>query len=167
MVYFIKIEELKQSTFNANLDDEYIKPALEEAQSIYLREILGDKLYNTIEKKIEDEELTGKYQTLVDQYIKPYLSYKVQSVIVIPLNNKTRNAGVINQFDQGFSTPSMKDISFLSEHYDSRAEFYANRLITYLQKYATDFPEFGYLDENITQPTSSQNVTTIYLGKRK
>lgn len=164
MTYFITIEELKQTTFNANLDNEYIAPALEEAQSIYLREIIGDLLYNSITNKIDDETLSGKYLTLVNQYIKPYLTYKVQSVIVIPLNNKTRNAGVINQYDQGFNTSTMKDTAYLADYYNSRAEFYANRLTTYLQKNSTDFPEYGYSDDNITQPTESQNVTTIYLG---
>ena len=164
MTYFITVEELKQTTFNANLDNEYIVPALEEAQSIYLREILGDLLYGSIENKIDSETLGGKYLTLVNQYIKPYLTYKVQSVIVIPLNNKTRNAGVINQYDQGFNTTTMKDTAYLAEHYDSRAEFYANRLTTYLQKNAADFPEYGYSDDNVTQPATSQNVTGIYLG---
>ena len=164
MTYFITIEELKQTTFNANLDNEYIAPALEEAQSIYLREIIGDLLYNSITNKIDSETLSGKYLTLVNQYIKPYLTYKVQSVIVIPLNNKTRNAGIINQYDQGFNTSTMKDTAYLADYYNSRAEFYANRLTTYLQKNATDFPEYGYSDDNITQPTESQNVTTIYLG---
>ena len=161
---FITVEELKQTTFNANLDNEYIAPALEEAQSIYLREIIGDLLYTTITNKIDDETLSGKYLTLVNQYIKPYLTYKVQSVIVIPLNNKTRNAGVINQYDQGFNTSTMKDTAYLADYYNSRAEFYANRLTTYLQKNSVDFPEYGYSDDNITQPTESQNVTTIYLG---
>lgn len=165
MTYFITVEELKQTTFNANLDNEYIVPALEEAQSIYLREILGDLLYGSIENRIDSETLGGKYLTLVNQYIKPYLTYKVQSVIVIPLNNKTRNAGVINQYDQGFNTTTMKDTAYLAEHYDSRAEFYANRLTTYLQKNAADFPEYGYSDDNVTQPATSQNVTGIYLGK--
>ena len=164
MTYFITIEELKQTTFNANLDNEYIAPALEEAQSIYLREIIGDLLYNSITNKIDDETLSGKYLTLVNQYIKPYLTYKVQSVIVIPLNNKTRNAGVINQYDQGFNTSTMKDTAYLADYYNSRAEFYANRLTTYLQKNSVDFPEYGYSDDNITQPTDTQNVTTIYLG---
>ena len=164
MTYFITIEELKQTTFNANLDNEYIAPALEEAQSIYLREIIGDLLYNSIANKIDSETLSGQYQTLLSQYIKPYLTYKVQSVIVIPLNNKTRNAGVIQQYDQGFNTSTMKDTAYLADYYNSRAEFYANRLTVYLQKNADSFPEYGYSEDNITQPTESQNVTTIYLG---
>lgn len=167
MANFITPEELKNSVLNANIDTEYIQPVIDEAQSIYLREILGDRLYNTINNRIESETLDGKYLTLVEQYIKPYLTYMVQSLIVIPINFKTRNAGVINQFEQGFNTASMKDTSYVKEYYDSKAQFYGNRLTEYLQKNAADIPEYGYSDDNITQPTTSQNVTGIYLGTGK
>lgn len=167
MTYFITIQELKNGTFNANLDDEYIEPALQEAQSVFCREILGDKLYNSITDKIAHNNLTGNYLTLVNDYIKPYLVYEVQSVICIPLNFKTRNAGIINQYDNGFSTTTMKDTAYLAEHYQSRAEFYANRLTVYLQQNAANFPEYTYSPENVTNPTLSQNVTSIYLGKTK
>ena len=161
---FITVNELKTSVLNANLDVEYIQPAINEAEDVYLREILGDALYNSLVNKINGNTLTGKYQTLVNSYIKPYLTYKVQSILVVPINYKMRNAGVINQYDTGFSTTTVKDTAYLAEHYDGRAEFYANRLITYLKQNAVDFPEYGYSSSNVTNPTDSQNVTTIYLG---
>ena len=74
MTYFISIEELKQNNvINANVDSEYIEPALKEAQAIFLKELIGDALYTVIENKINGNTLTGKYQTLVNDYIKPYL----------------------------------------------------------------------------------------------
>lgn len=161
---FITIDELKQTVLNANLDELYIQPAINEAEDVYLREILGDALYNVLVNKINGNTLTGKYQTLVNSYIKPYLTYKVQSILVVPINFKMRNAGVVNQYDNGFSTTTVKDTAYLAEHYDGRAEFYANRLITYLKQNAVDFPEYGYSVDNVTNPTDSQNVTTLYLG---
>lgn len=167
MTYFISIEELKNSAFNANLDDEYLQPAIEEAQSVYLREILGDRLYNTLANKIDNNTLSGIYKTLVDNYIKPFLRYEVQSVVCIPLNYKQRNAGIINQYDQGFSTTTVKDTMYIAEHYQSKAEFYANRLTTFLQKNASSIPEYVYSCDNVTNPSTSQNVTGIYLGRTK
>jgi hypothetical protein len=149
---------------NANLDDLYLQNAINEAEGVYLREILGDLLYNAIINKIDSQTLTGKYATLVDQYIKIYLKYKAQSLLVPQVAFKIRNAGVISQYDQGFSTTSVKDTMYVQEQIDSKAEFYANRLTVYLQKNADSFPEYGYSEDNITQPTESQNVTTIYLG---
>ena len=167
MTYFISIEELKNSAFNANLDDEYLQPAIEEAQSVYLREILGDRLYNTLTNKIDNNTLSGIYKTLVDNYIKPFLRYEVQSVVCIPLNYKQRNAGIINQYDQGFSTTTVKDTMYIAEHYQAKAEFYSNRLTTFLQQNASSIPEYAYSCDNVTNPSTSQNVTTIYLGGRR
>jgi len=156
--------DLQGTMVNANLDDLYLQNAINEAEGVYLREILGDLLYNAIINKIDSQTLTGKYATLVDQYIKIYLQYKAQSLLVPQVAFKIRNAGVISQYDQGFSTTSVKDTMYVQEQIDSKAEFYANRLTVYLQKNADSFPEYGYSEDNITQPTESQNVTTIYLG---
>lgn len=164
MANFISPDELRNSVLNANVETEYIQPAIDEAQGIYLREILGDRLYNALVNKIESETLDGKYLTLVENYIKPYLTYMVQSLIVIPVNYKIRNAGVVNQYDNGFSTTDMKDTQYVKEYYDSKAQFYGNRMTEFLQKNSADIPEYGYSESNITQPTTSQNVTGIYLG---
>lgn len=164
MANFISPDELRNSVLNANVETEYIQPAIDEAQGIYLREILGDRLYNALVNKIESETLDGKYLTLVENYIKPYLTYMVQSLIVIPVNYKIRNAGVVNQYDNGFSTTDMKDTQYVKEYYDTKAQFYGNRMTEFLQKNSADIPEYGYSESNITQPTTSQNVTGIYLG---
>lgn len=167
MTNIITIDELKNSVFNANVDDEYIQPALTEAQSIYLREILGDSLLNAVINKINDGTLAGHYQILVNDYIKPYLTYVVQSLIVVPINFKIRNAGIVSQFDNGFSTSTMKDTQYLKDYYDGKAEFYGNRLTEYLKKNASDIVEYRLSASNVTNPTTSQNVTNIFLGGTK
>lgn len=167
MTNIITIEELKNSVFNANIDEEYIQPAVTEAQSIYLREILGDNLLNSIIDRINNETLTGKYLTLVNDYIKPYLTYMVQSLIVVPINYKIRNAGVIQQYDNGFTASQMKDTQYLKDYYDNKAEFYGNRLTEWLNINASDIKEYRISASNVTNPTTSQNVTNIFLGGTK
>ena len=167
MTNILTIDELKNSVLNANVDDEYIQPAIDEAQSIYLREILGDALLNAVINKINGNNLTGKYLTLVNEYIKPYLSYMVQSIIVVPITYKIRNAGVIQQYDNGFTSTQMKDTQYLKDYYDGKAEFYGNRLTEYLKKNASDIVEYRLSASNVTNPTTSQNVTNIFLGGTK
>ena len=167
MTNILTIDELKNSVLNANIDDEYIQPAIDEAQSIYLREILGDALLNAIINKINGNNLTGKYLTLVNDYVKPYLSYMIQSIIVVPITYKIRNAGVIQQYDNGFSTTQMKDTQYLKDYYDGKAEFYGNRLTEWLRKNASNIVEYRLSASNVTNPTTSQNVTNIFLGGTK
>lgn len=164
MSNFITITELKNSVLNSNLDDFYIQPAIDEAQNIYLREILGDSLYESVDDKIANNTLTGKYLTLLNNYIKPYLTYMTQSLIVVPLNFKIRNMGVINQYGTDTNTTDMKDTKYLADYYNQKAEFYANRLTTYLVKNADDITEYTVSEENITNPNVSQTGCNIYLG---
>lgn len=165
MTYFISIEELKQNNvINANVDSEYIEPALREAQDIFLREIIGDTLYNTIENKINGNTLTGKYLTLVNQYIKPYLENRMLASLVVPISMKIRNAGVIQQFDQGFNSSNVKDVAYLADYYNGRVEFYENRMTEYLKKNINDIPEYAYSNQNVTNPSQTHTAGTIYLG---
>lgn len=165
MTYFISIEELKQNNvINANVDSEYIEPALREAQDIFLREIIGDALYNTIENKINGNTLTSKYLTLVNQYIKPYLENRMLASLVVPISMKIRNAGVIQQFDQGFNSSNVKDVAYLADYYNGRVEFYENRMTEYLKKNINDIPEYAYSSQNVTNPSQTHTAGTIYLG---
>ena len=165
--YFLTPEEVKQNgLLNTNVDVEYIEPSLQEAQSVFCREILGDLLYNSITNKIKNNTLTGKYQTLLNDYIKPYMGYKMLSLIALPINFKMRNMGVVSQYGDGVATTTVKDTMYIQEQYDSKAEFYGNRLTVYLQKNASSIPEYAYSCDNVTNPSTSQNVTGIYLGGR-
>ena len=165
MTYFISIEELKQNNvINANVDSEYIEPALKEAQAIFLKELIGDALYTVIENKINGNTLTGKYQTLVNDYIKPYLEMRMLSSLVVPISMKIRNAGVIQQYDQGFNSSNVKDVSYLADYYNGRVEFYENRMTEYLKKNINDIPEYAYSNQNVTNPSQTHTAGTIYLG---
>lgn len=164
MSNFISISELKSSVLNANIDDEYILPVVDEAQNIYLREILGDELYEAVDSGIERETIEGIYAELLDNYIKPYLKYMTQSLLVVPINFKIRNMGVVNQFGTDAATSGLKDTQYLADYYGKRAEFHANRLTEFLVRNADEIPEYRVSEDNITNPKRTQTACTIYLG---
>lgn len=162
MKYFITPTQLKQNNvLNANVEDEYIEPALKEAQQIYLKEILGDAMYNAVEQQVDAPD--ADYQVLLEDYIQPYLEMAVLSALVVPISMKIRNMGVVTQYGQEASTSQLKDVKYLEEFYRGKAEFYANRLTKYLQQNHTIFTEYKYDADNITNPTSP-TAGTIYLG---
>ena len=69
MKYLITPEELKSNGFlNQNIDDQYIITALEEAQDIYLREIIGDNLYNKLLNHTSTEP--NIYDELINNHVK-------------------------------------------------------------------------------------------------
>ena len=166
MTRLITVEELKADGFiNQNLENEYLYSAIDEAQGIFLREIIGDSLYETLQNKLSEANIDGVYQTLLDIYVKIYLKYKVLSLLCVPLNFKLRNIGIAQQFSNEVNTTSLEDTKYIQNYYEGKADFYANRLTKFLQ--TNDIPEYKCSCNQITEPNELHPVSSIYLGNSK
>ena len=166
MTRLITVEELKQDGFiNQNLENEYLYSAIDEAQDIFLREIIGDSLYETLQNKLSEANIDGVYQTLLDSYVKIYLKYKVLALLCVPLNFKIRNIGIAQQFSNEVNTTSLEDTKYIQNYYEGKADFYANRLTKFLQ--TNDIPEYKCSSNQITEPNDLHPVSSIYLGNSK
>ena len=166
MTRLITVEELKQDGFiNQNLENEYLYSAIDEAQDIFLREIIGDSLYETLQNKLSEANIDGVYQILLDIYVKIYLKYKVLALLCVPLNFKIRNIGIAQQFSNEVNTTSLEDTKYIQNYYEGKADFYANRLTKFLQ--TNDIPEYKCSCNQITEPNELHPVSSIYLGNSK
>ena len=166
MTRLITVEELKADGFiNQNLENEYLYSAIDEAQGIFLREIIGDSLYETLQNKLSEANIDGVYQTLLDIYVKIYLKYKVLALLCVPLNFKIRNIGIAQQFSNEVNTTSLEDTKYIQNYYEGKADFYANRLTKFLQ--TNDIPEYKCSSNQITEPNELHPVSSIYLGNSK
>lgn len=163
MVRLISTTELKTDGFvNNNLEEEYLYSAIDEAQDIFLREILGDSLYEAMEDKVNNQTLSDEYLTLYTNHIKIYLKYKVLSLLCVPLTFKLRNAGVVSQYSNEIQTTTLEDTKYLEGFYAQKADFYANRMTKFLEK--SGISEYSCSCDNITEPNSKHPVCSIYLG---
>lgn len=147
-IFLISEETLKTETIiNDNMGSEYLGPAIETSQDIYLHQLIGsellDKLYSLVETGEITNEENSKYKHLLDEYITNYLKFKVLSEISIPLAYKYRNTGIITVGGTNITNTTMRDAGLIQNHYDLRANFYAERLKTYLCANSGDFPEYG------------------------
>lgn len=165
MTRLITTEELKTDGFiNHNLEEEYLYTAIDEAQDVWLRETLGDALLEKLEELVEAEHITGIYETLLEGYVKIYLKYKVLSLLCVPLTFKLRNAGVVSQYSSEINTTTLEDTKYLEGYYEQKADFFRNRLTTYLEKNKKDIPEYKYCCKQVTNPDTVHPVCSIYLG---
>lgn len=146
-VFLISETTLKSETIiNDNTGLEYIAPAIETSQDIYLQQLIGtellDKLYELISTNKIVEEENNDYKILIDDYITNYLKYKVLAEVTIPLAYKYRNAGVVQTTNDNVQTTTLRDAQLVQNHYELRANFYAERLTSYLCANAGLFPEY-------------------------
>lgn len=167
-VFLISEAHIKEnSIINNNVDSCYILPAIQTAQDIGIQPIIGTKLYNKIMSLVEEGTITGAtdYKVLLDDYIQPYLLNKVVADVQLPLQFKLRNQGVVQNATENTVTTSMRDIQYLIEDYNNKADFYANRLSAYLKANRSKYPEYCSIDScaDMRSNPSAYN-THIYLG---
>lgn len=159
-------DELKANGFlNANVDNEYVVPAIEEAQLVWLRETIGDTLLEKLEELVDAEQIEGTvYDKLLEGYVKYYLKYKTLGILCMSVNFKVRNAGLIQQYGNEMNSVGIEETKYFANYIESKADFFRNRLTTYLEKNKKEIPEYKYSCNQITQPEESHPSCTIYLG---
>lgn len=148
-VLLISDDVLKSETIiGDNVGTEFIRPAIETSQDIYLQQLIGTMLLDKLYNDITNNKLEEQYKTLLDDYITPYLKYKVLSEITIPLSYKYRNAGVVQTTNDNIQTTTLRDAQLVQNHYDLRSNFYAERMTSYLCANSDKFPEYKSTRDN-------------------
>ena len=152
-IFLITENTLKNETIlNDNVGSEFIRPAIEASQDIYLQQLIGtellNKLYTLVDTNTITEDSNSHYKLLIDEYIQNYLKYKVLAEITIPLAYKYRNSGIMQSNVDHASNTQMKDATLVQNHYELRASFYAERLSKYLNANSNSFPEYMSTRDN-------------------
>ena len=167
-VLLISEKTLKEnSVINNNVDGMYVLPAIEYSQDAGLQPIIGTKLYNRLMDMVEDGTIGNNedYKYLLDEYITPFLLNKVTAEIQIPLAFKLRNQGVVQQTGENTYVPSLKDMQYVTQNYENKANFYSNRLSDYLKANRSKYPEYCSVDSSADIPSNKDAYNTgIYLG---
>lgn len=168
-IYLISSKTLKEDTFiNDNVGEEMLNPSIAEAQDIDLQEILGTKLLNRIlslvdSGSIRDDEFSD-YKLLIDEYITPFLEWKVMSTIQLPLAYKMRNMGVVQTTDANVTSATMRDAQTLMEHYNNKASFYSIRLTKFLHANHNKYPEYCSTDSCADFKSKDVFNSPVFLG---
>lgn len=167
-VLLISEKTLKEnSVINNNVDGMYVLPAIEYAMDAGLQPLIGTKLYNRLMDMVEDGtiENNNDYKYLLDEYITPFLLNKVTAEIQIPLAFKLRNQGVVQQTGENTYVPSLKDMQYVTQNYENKANFYGNRLSDFLHANRSKYPEYCKIDSCADMPSDSGAYKTgLYLG---
>lgn len=163
-VYLISEDTLKTETvLNDNVGAEYFGSAIECAQEIYLQQLIGTSLLNDLCEKVRDDKLSEDDKILLDEYITPYLKFKVLSEVTLPIAFKYRNAGVVQTNNEYMYNTGMKDAQQLATFYDQKAGFFAIRLTDWLCANSVKFPAYRNTSTGELSPNDDFN-TQIYLG---
>ncbi len=116
--------------FNGNIDVDSILPAVNIAQNIHIKRILGAKLYD----KMQIMPLTGDYLTIRNDYLKFILAFYSASIYLSLNTIKTTNNGSYKVAGgEGDQNTTHLDLNLLSKNHESIALSYEKSFVEFMK----------------------------------
>jgi len=143
-VLFISEEKLKESSaISQNVSTELLLPYILQSQKLYTEPKLGTSLYKKLEAEITAGTLTGAYKTLVDDYISFHLvNYAFWHSIPF-LRFKIENGNIFSKNSETGTALSTAEAQHLREEILNTAQYYTERMISYITNNISSFPEYN------------------------
>lgn len=138
-VNLINVEDLKQiSSISANADCTAIEPFIHNAQMHYLRELVGDVMY---EDMLADMATGGtKYETLNQNYTLFMLGYWSWYDYTPFAHVKFQKKGLVKQTADDSTSADMDEVAMILKRIESMAVYYTNRMKDYLDANTSLYP---------------------------
>lgn len=145
-----------------HIEETYLRTAIRNMQEIEIKPILSTNLFDDIISDLENNTLSGNNQTLLNDYIKPALSYYALSNVMYELSYKITRKGLQTQLDDGSEKPSDEMVAMRAQQYKDLATSYANNLIDYLNEYKDTYALYGDDDVKASRRTGAPIFTSYY-----
>jgi hypothetical protein len=147
-ILFISRNDLvKRTPIGGDIDSDKLIPFVKTAQDKYMLVALGTVLYEYLQAAIAngtiDNAANVRYKYLLDYYIVDTLVHYTFVEALPFLAYQIDNTGITKNLngEQGAS-PSKNDVDYLLQKELGTAQFYAERLVTYLIAQNTLYPQY-------------------------
>lgn len=165
MVRLLEIDDFKKSQYiDENVNGKYIKLAIEDAQRISLQEILGTCYLNYIYNLIKTDTLDSVTETLLDDYIQPYIAQVAYTNILPYLNVSVTNKGLAVNRGDNFDQGDLNQLHYLVKLSESKTDKLAIILERYLQEYEMDLPGYNDCLNSSYQDVTPSDSTDFLAG---
>lgn len=167
VVLFISEDRLKETSYlDENVDVKLIKDVIELCQDKYILPLLGTALYNEVADKIDNDQISGSYETLLENYIHKALKWYVLYEGIPTLTYKFMNKSIVKKNSENSSPIDTEEVTRLMDNFRNNAEMFAQRLTSYLIANNTTFTLYdnaGSTSDTI-HPKKNSYTTSIWLG---
>jgi len=147
-IFFITEAYIKLKTpITQNVDVNEITPFIATVSDMRIQPILGTYFYNDILTKYNAQTLTADEETLVAK-IQPCIAWYSAADAVFALTYQLKNKGLQKQSGEYSESVSREEVGDGIEYYQSKANFYEQRLRIYLKENKDLFAEFTSTSNN-------------------
>jgi hypothetical protein len=152
-VYLIDYQagELTNNTpLGGNIDVDRYKFCILDAQNSKVKELLGDTLYNKIENDYIANNLTGNYETLYNEFIKPIIIHQSAVEYLTIGSFQVSNGGIYKHTPVNGTPVEMSDVKYIIDSQKMKVEMYMERAQRWLNRVRP--AEYNWYYENIVNP---------------
>ena len=146
----------KYTWINGSVDPLLLYPAIYLSQDKYAQLYLGTDLYNRIKEDVVNDDITGAYATLLDNYLRRMIMWWTMYEVLPHLYVKTDNGSLVIRTSEDTQPISQTDLQNYRDQARQQAMFYTQRMVDYLCHNSSDFPE--YTTNTTNQIWSQTNV---------
>lgn len=156
------------SNISDNVNSKVLATAIREVQEDELQEILGQILFEKLQELVENDDIEREefktYKNILDK-AQMFITYRVIAELLVMLNMKIDNAGLIQTRDENMDYMTIDDTFTMKQHYDTKASHYAYLLQNYLMEHLSEIPELTECQAwKIRSTLYSAASPSIFLG---
>ena len=134
----------ENSNISDNVNSKVLASAIREVQEDELQEILGQLLFEKLKFLVNDDTINQRQNAVYKEALdkaQMFITYRVIAEIIVMLNMKIDNAGLIQTRDENMDYLNLDDTMTLKNYYDTKASHYAYLLQNYLMEHLEKIPE--------------------------
>ena len=150
-----KSKVIKDTPLNGSLDNDFAFSMIWAAQEKWIHPKLGTDLYEKLQSDIAGATLAGNYATLVNDKIRPALSWWAYYEMLPTLRVRPVSHSVVVMNSEQSSPATLQEVNLLREQGKDNAEAYTQRLIEYILHNTDLFPEYSTNTEDDLAPDAS------------
>jgi len=160
-VLLIRREDVVRFTqTNGNVDSDKLMQHISIAQDIHLQNYIGTDLLEKLQADVSGSTLSGNYETLVTDYIKPVLIHWSMVEAIPMLAVTIGNGGIYRHEPKSGTSLDPSEVRDLVDAEKKRAVYYTDRMIDYLTHNSELFPEYTSNTNEDISPSKNSN----YIG---
>src|SRR5689334_4844066 len=111
-ILFISTSDFRERVdLTPNILDKYIVPNIALIQDRYIKKVLCKDFYNELLDQVENNTLTTANETLMNDYIKPYMVYRAYARYIAGANVFSTASGFRKYIEDNSESASREDMS--------------------------------------------------------
>ena len=142
-LFITPAEIVKFTPIGGNVDTDRYIYIIYEQQRYLIEDIIGTALYEKIATDIlAATPLTGLYETLHENYLKPILYNAVFSEYVLTGQYNVQDSGIFKALPTNSESAPIDEVRFFANNYKAKADVWVGRLQKWLCDVGVQIPEY-------------------------